>query len=67
MSNQMQSVVMCINEALSKDTGNDIQEIYLGKDPAAEGCWKLSGRSDNIYVMRLESGVWVEKGAFLKG
>ena len=38
--------------------------FYLG-DPETDGSWRFTVSGDNLVVERRESGIWVEKSAFL--
>lgn len=45
-------------------TTSTSQTVNLG-DPNTDGSWRFTVSGNNLLVERRESGVWVEKSAFL--
>lgn len=50
------------SRASTSSSGSD--PLYIG-DPNTNGSWRLTISSTELLVERRESGVWVEKSAFL--
>lgn len=57
------SIPVAVDEGGTGQTNNNI--IYLGGGLNTDGAWRFSISGNNLVVERRESGVWVEKSAFL--
>ena len=49
-------------ELSGKGTFGSADAVYLG-DPLVDGTWRIVRDGSNLSFQRLESSVWVEKGA----